>query len=124
MEKSWKEPVQANNPLNPFYSELNLKNPHSFLLPPTLSFLNVTGDNIWVTTVKKDEHLNRAIVRMFDSEGRDSLVSGNLFVPFKKVMLTNMIEQDIKVMNGFNIPVGHWSIETIALQFNSEHSEL
>jgi alpha-mannosidase len=89
-------------------------------MPESLSFISVENDNIIISTVKKCDDEDNVIIRFYETEGRDVMTKINLFIPFRKAQLTNMIEEEGKDIEGsgksLGIKTGHHSIETLKLE--------
>ena len=73
-----------------------------------------------ISTVKKAEDSDEAIVRLVDLEGKDKLVKLESFKNINQAELTNLIEATIKPLpsSGKNLQInlGHNSIETIKIK--------
>jgi alpha-mannosidase len=108
--------TQSNQPLKVVVSK-----PSSAIgkMPETMSFISVANKNLILSTIKKCEDDDNVIVRCYDIEGTDSDASISVSAPFGKAELTNMIEEEGKVIPGsgntLGLRVGHNSIETIKL---------
>ena len=75
--------------------------------------------NVVLSTLKRSEDGNSIVARLWEIEGRDTLVQLKLFQPIRKSQHTNLIEDDGQMLDitGGNVtfPVGHHAIETIKL---------
>jgi alpha-mannosidase len=88
--------------------------------PEEMSFFKVSGDFTLVSTIKKAEDDDSAIVRLYDVGGVPEEVEIASFAPFARAELVNMIEQEGKPIpmagkNAVRLKVGPYSIETIRL---------
>ena len=88
--------------------------------PETMSFISVENTNLVLSTIKKCDDDNQVIVRCYDMEGKDSEAKVILNKPFQKAEITNMIEEEGRVIPGSGntliLKVGHHAIETVKLQ--------
>ncbi|RPH35936.1 alpha-mannosidase, partial [bacterium] len=115
-ENGYREAIQANNPLIPVVGPA----PGTGLsLPMEKSFFSTSGNNVLLSTIKKCDDDDQVIARCYEMEGRDSDVQLQLPVSITRAELTNIIEEEGKVIpSGYlNIAVkfGHHAIETFKL---------
>jgi alpha-mannosidase len=107
--------TQSNQPLK----AVAAKKSNNGNMPETMSFISVENKNLILSTVKKCEDDDNVIVRCYDIEGNDSDAKINFTTPFQRAELTNMIEEEGKLIpgsgNNLGLRVGHNSIETIKL---------
>jgi alpha-mannosidase len=108
--------TQSNQPLKAVIIKSSSGNG---TMPETMSFISVENKNLILSTVKKCEDDDNVIVRCYDIEGIDSDAKISISTPFKKAELTNMIEEEGKLIPGggsnLGLRVGHQAIETIKL---------
>ncbi len=98
---------------------------HAGTLPPAKSFFGATPANIVLTALKKAEDDDGAIIRLFESTGKDSIATITLPAPVASAVEVNLIEQKpdwqpaaIKISgNTLTIPVGHFEIKTIKVSY-------
>jgi alpha-mannosidase len=106
--------TQSNQPLK----AITVK-PGNGVMAETTSFISLENSNLILSTIKKSDDDNGVIVRCYDIEGKDSEAKINLFRPFQKAELTNLIEEEGRVIpgsgNSLSLKVGHHAIETIKL---------
>jgi alpha-mannosidase len=107
--------TQSNQPLK----AVTVKPSTGGTMPETMSFISVTNKNLMLSTVKKCEDDDNVIVRCYDIEGVDSDASITVSTPIQKAELTNMIEEEGKLIpgsgNNLGLRIGHHSIETVKL---------
>jgi alpha-mannosidase len=88
-------------------------------MPETMSFISVENKNLILSTIKKCDDDDNVIIRCYDMEGRDTEAKINLTGSFQKAELTNIIEEDGKIIPGsgttLGLKVGHHAIETVKL---------
>jgi alpha-mannosidase len=88
-------------------------------MPESMSFISVEEKNLILSTVKKCEDDDNVIVRCYDIEGKDSEAKLTISSPVQKVELTNMIEEEGRLIPGsgtsLRLSVGHNAIETVKL---------
>ena len=88
-------------------------------LPDSDSFIKVSNPFVGISILKKADNDNSIIIRLVEMKGEDTDVEISLPFEVKKVVKTNMIEEDESDMNisGKNIKLslGHHSIETFKL---------
>jgi alpha-mannosidase len=114
-ENGYRYGTQSNQPLQ----AVVLKQSSGGNMPETMSFISVENKNLILSTVKKCDDDDNVIVRCYDIEGKDSDARISFSTPVQKAELTNMIEEDGKIIpgsgNSLGLKVGHNSIETIKL---------
>jgi len=107
--------LQANQPLASIIA------PHTApaaKLPPEQTFFSFSASNVVLSTIKKSEDDDTAIVRFYDIEGRDANVRLRSFFSTRQAWTTNLVEEDARplaVKDGITLDVGHHSIETVKL---------
>ena len=83
------------------------------------SFLSVSDPFVAMSLIKKADNDNSLIIRLTEMEGRDKEVRVTLPVEAKKVIRTNLIEDEqevIPVSGGtITLRLGHHAIETFKL---------
>ena len=108
---------QANEQLFPVWADHRLSDAS---LPESLSFFKTDQGNVLISTVKKAEDSDEAVVRLVDLEGKDKQIKFESFKNFNKAAYTNLIEETIKALpvsgNSLQISLGHNAIETIKIQ--------
>ncbi len=124
--------LQVNNPLRAVIVAENNHSTQRTLPGESFSFCNVSGENVIVSAFKKmDGDSNNIVVRIFDLLGGTGVsnTTFNFFFTASEVYQTNIIEEPIYTdntpvlsteSNSISIDVGHHSIETFALQLESE----
>jgi alpha-mannosidase len=116
-KNGYKQGIQPNNPLLPINANPTADKAAS--LPESLSFLSLSAPNVLVSTLKKAEDDDSAVLRIYDIEGKDSEATVGLFVPLKSAEKTNIIEEEgapLKLgKNGLTVKVGHHAVETLKL---------
>ncbi|MEI7421557.1 MAG: glycoside hydrolase family 38 C-terminal domain-containing protein [Prolixibacteraceae bacterium] len=89
-------------------------------LPETLSFFDTDGRNVFITTIKKAEDSNEAIIRIFSQDGKDQQINIGGVWKFKEACMTTLTETKIKSVttnsNNIKLLLGHHAIETIRIQ--------
>ncbi len=112
----YKTGIQANVP---FVTMAMPEAKAGAFLPDELGFVSTSASNVIVSTLKKAEEGERAILRVYDIEGRDSLARLNLFFPVRAAEKVNIIEEvgpPLKLVKGVaTLAVGHHAIETLRL---------
>jgi alpha-mannosidase len=102
---------QKNEPIQVVvYPETTIKS-H---LPESLSFFNIDNENIWVTTIKKAEDSDDLIIRMYDSEGKNTTVGLHSFFNIDNIQRTNIIEENPVPVS--EIKVSNFGIETFSFK--------
>ena len=108
---------QANEQLIPVWADHRLSDAS---LPESMSFFKTDQDNVLISTVKKAEDSDEAVVRLVDLEGKDKQIKFESFKNINKAAYTNLIEETIKALpvsgNTLQISLGHNAIETIKIQ--------
>ena len=88
-------------------------------LPESLSFFKTDQPNVLISTVKKAEDSDEAVIRLVDLEGKNKLVKFESFKNINSAENTTLIEATIKELptsgNNVQINLGHNSIETIKI---------
>jgi alpha-mannosidase len=119
---SWKEAntvrrgYEFNQPLIAVLTDI-----HDGELPTQNSFIQVSGDGIILTTVKKALNSDDWILQWYESEGKDEEAIINLPGIPKKVFETNFIEKEEKAIpfedNSIKIMTPKNSVKTIKIIF-------
>ncbi len=97
-------------------------NPDKFksaVLNESMSFIKVDNESIIVSALKKAENDNGIAVRLYNTSDRKTEVNINIPGQFKKVWLTNLIEEkqtELSISSGaLKLEVGIQSIETLLI---------
>jgi len=89
-------------------------------LPESLSFLKTNQSNVEISTFKKAENSDEAVIRMVETSGKDQDIILESFNGFSKAQHANLVEsnqQPITVTGKrIAIKLGHNSIETIKVK--------
>ena len=100
-----------------------VKQIHQFenaLLPETLSFLKTDQSDVEISTFKKAEDSDEAIIRMVETSGKDQNIILESFKDINSANRTNLVEsnQQLIPVTGKRIAIklGHNSIETIKVK--------
>jgi alpha-mannosidase len=120
-EPGWRnglhEGKQAQNRL---YTVLDPVRAQNRSLPEKQSFISTDGNMLLLTGFKKSENDNSLIIRMVEMNGSDQKIGLHLFLPFTKLIKTNLIEEDEKATDqrgkDFNLNITKNSIETYKLR--------
>lgn len=90
-------------------------------LPASLSFFSTDADNLLISTIKKSEDNDALILRIYDTEGKDTEAKVRTFFRLNSAAHTNIIEEHMQPISasedGVSIQVGHHAIETYRLEF-------
>lgn len=87
--ETYKVAMEFNNPL------ITIKaTSHQGKMPRKFSFVSASPQNIVITTLKRKGKL--LILRFYETSGRDTEATISLFKPFKKVWITNLLEEKMK----------------------------
>ncbi len=88
-------------------------------LPEEKSFFSVDKENVIISTIKKGEDDNSAVVRLYDMIGKDTQFDLSSFKEIDKAVHTNLIEEGNKKLqvsdDKLPFKLGHHSIETFKL---------
>lgn len=79
-------------------------------LPETASFFSIDKKNIIVSTIKRAEDTNDLVIRMYDTEGENSIVNLKSFFKISDLQQTNIIEENPVSVK--DIKVSKFGIET------------
>ncbi len=118
-DEDWKSGYQygvaANHPLL-----VTEKQTTGGSLPVSQEFIGVSDPFVAVTTLKKRDADNSLIIRLTEMEGVDKEVTITLPFVVKRVVATNMIEEEQGVVAGegsaLTFKIGHHSIDTYKLE--------
>ena len=107
----------ASNPLTPIFME----GEKDGTLAGTQSFCSVDRQNVAILAVKKAEFDDGIVVRLIETEGKETEVSVNLpLSSIIKAFSTNLVEEEIKPLNAgkksLKISIGPFAIETIKIK--------
>jgi alpha-mannosidase len=91
-------------------------------LPKELSFIEVNSDDIVLSALKKHEHRNSVVLRLFNPTSDEISTNVNFYLPVKEAWLTNMNEErkeklDLADENIINLTFGHKKILTCEVVF-------
>ena len=97
-----------------------MKGPQTGHLPPSSGFCKIDAPNILVTTLKRAENSTGLVIRLLETEGRDSTATVHLpFLKCHSAVETNIVEEDLRVLksgnNRFSVRIKPWSVATIRL---------
>jgi len=111
-QRSWQNGLGFNNPLIAVESadEINPKT-----LPAEQSFLNLKGDNLVVTALKKSDIGNGMVLRFYDVTGKGGSTPVNFLGQNRTVQTTNLLEESDKSPASETITVKPYQIDTIAI---------
>jgi alpha-mannosidase len=108
---------RANEQLMPVWADHRLSDAS---LPESISFFKTDQENVLISTIKKAEDSDEAIVRLIDLEGKDRQIKFESFEKINQAEHTSLIEETIKPMqvsgNSLQISLGHNAIETIKIK--------
>lgn len=118
--EGWKNGYQfglaANRPLKAV-----LKQSKGGELSSSHSFMTLSDPFVQLSLVKKADADNGVILRVTEMEGKDKTVTVTFPQAVKRVVRTNLIEQEIEEMDlkgtSLSLPLGHHAIETFKLYF-------
>jgi alpha-mannosidase len=89
-------------------------------LPESKSFLQLDGENVIVSAMKKAENENTTVVRLYNLNEEEIKVQLRFSEGFNKAWRTNLIEEredELEIKNGvLHLTLGNQSIETILLK--------
>ncbi len=110
--------VEGNHPLLSVFKEKQQRGN----LPEAGSFLKVSDPLVRITAFKKDEKSNSFIMRIVNLDGVEKNIELSLWIPAKKLMKTNIIEEDIsdtgKSGKEIRLGIGKNSIDTYRILLN------
>lgn len=94
---------------------------HKGSLPPASSFLTIDPDNIMISALKKAEDNNNWILRMYETQGKNTEVKITLLKPVHAIYVANLMEnkQEKIAQRGYEItiPISPYEIKTLRLEF-------
>lgn len=106
--------IEANHPLL-----VSRKLSTGGTLNASHSFLSISDPLVSLSLVKKADADNHLIIRLTEMEGKDKTVQITLPAEVKKVVRTNLIEDEIETIPGngnvISVSLGHHAIETFKL---------
>ena len=106
--------VEANHPLLTV-----MKVAEGGELPTTNEFITVSDPLVAIATVKKTDSDNSVIIRLTEMEGKDKSVTVTLPFDVKRIVRTNLIEDEQEALKGegrtITLELGHHAIETYKL---------
>ena len=97
-----------------------VEKPHSGELPKEKSFLISKGDGVLVSTIKKTENNDGMVIRLYETDGRDTTIQISVYTPLRGVWEADLMEnriRDISVNSLGEIPVSmkKFEIKTLIL---------
>jgi len=117
-EKYYRQAGIASN--HPFYTVCDVHQNADANLPAEKSFFSLTSPDILISTIKKCEDDNSVIVRVYDTQGKNT--SSRLNVPFNiaKAQHTNIIEEPFETLKtdgaSVKLKIPKYAIETFRLE--------
>ena len=85
-----------------------------------MSFFKTDLENVLVSTIKKAEDSDEAVIRIIDMEGKDQSVTFESFKNIVHAKLTNLIETELQPLQitdkQVKLQLGHHAIETIKIK--------
>ena len=88
-------------------------------MPETVSFFNIDKENLIVTTIKKAEDTDELVIRMFDTEGKNTELNIGSFFKIDNFRQTNIIEENPIPVSQLIVP--SFGIETFSFRINSNN---
>lgn len=105
---------EFNTPLHAVFTE-----PHPGDWPTTMSFFEADADNIVLAAVKKAEDRETLILRLYESEGRDTSTRLRLFFTPKKTVLCDLMEnrkESLSFADGaIELRFKKWEVKTLEI---------
>ncbi|MFH1539847.1 MAG: glycosyl hydrolase-related protein, partial [bacterium] len=97
-------------------------NGHAGRLGKRHSFFAAGADNVVVSTIKRSEDGEGFVMRLVETEGRDSKAVIEFTAKPKKVIETNLVERELGELplpkeTTLAVPLGHYEIKSIKLVF-------
>jgi alpha-mannosidase len=97
-----------------------IKGPKDGLLPPTASFCCIEQPNVVLLTLKHAEDGDGLILRLWESEGKDTTAVVHLpFLKIKEAWETNLVEEnqrELPVQNPLVIPLKAYGVTSVRLR--------
>jgi alpha-mannosidase len=89
-------------------------------LPEELSFFSVDQDNLLISTVKKSEDEDAAVIRLYNISGKETEVRIKEFKNFSQAYKLNLIEEQVSPIplqdGSFLQKIGKFAIETYSVK--------
>lgn len=115
-ENGYQFGIEANHPFL-----TTIKENKGGSLPDKNSFITSSNPFVAISILKKADNGNGVILRLTEMKGEDTTVAITLPLEVKKVIRTNLIEEEIEDINlkgkTINLTLGHHAIETFKLIF-------
>lgn len=107
--------------LNQPFDSMHVQNKQG-KLPSKFSFVSSVSGNVVVDTVKKSEDGKAYIIRLFEAHNNSSKVKLDFDIPFKKLYLCDMLENELEEINMSNnsVVINVMNYEIITLKAYSE----
>lgn len=127
-EPGWKNGFRSGKQgQNRLYSVLDPIRGEVKSIPEQQSFLGTKGELIMLSAFKKSEDENSVTMRFTEMSGAEQNIIMEMFMPFKEIYKTNLIEEEEKDTGlggkSFNLKVGKNSIETYKLKSKHEFTD-
>jgi len=117
-ENGYKYALESNHP----YTIVEKANKGGNL-PANQSLIKISDPLVSISTLKKADNNNGYILRLVEMEGKDKELTITFPFEIKKIIKTNLIEEDEQPIDGsgntLTIKIGHHSIEAYRLITNS-----
>lgn len=110
--KAWRQGMAFNDALIGVVSEDELM-PKT--LPPEQSFLSVNGDSLVVTALKKADHGDGIVMRLFEADGESAATGVNFMGHLRGVHSLNMLEERTSSKELQTLHVNPFEIDTVEI---------
>jgi len=89
--------------------------------PGAASFLDIGGDNVMLSALKKAEDSDDVIIRFFETAGRDGEATLTFMEAPTAIWETDMMENDLAALpvsgKTVTVPLGHNEVKTLKVRF-------
>jgi len=102
---------QKNDPLHIIvHPDTSIKS----FLPESLSFFSIDNQNVMISAIKKAEDSDELVIRLFDTEGKNSTVDLKSYFKINNLQQTNIIEENPVPVK--DLKVSKFGIETFTFK--------
>jgi len=111
-ENGYHQALEHNEPLIPVFNPDKVE----AKLPTKLSFVSIDKSNVAISTIKKSENEDKAIIRVYETEGLDTIINLESYFKINKLIKCNLIEEDQNdIPEKLQVEIGKFAIETFKL---------
>jgi len=111
-KNGYHQALEHNEPLIAVFNPVKVE----AKLPLELSFISIDKPNVAISTIKKSENEDKAIIRFYETEGLDSNIKLKSYFKINGLIKCSLIEEDQNAISEKpQVEIGKFAIETFKL---------